>query len=350
MAVFRVEKNKNYVVMGKFHLYDKKISAKAKGLLCVMLGLPDNWKYSMRGLASIMMEGTDAINSMLRELEKAGYLERRQLRGARGRLSEMEYIIREYPIGRENEPITFNPASIAVANANEDSGLSVGDVDFENEKNTANTQKTTETATYKKERVKLQARESKTDSPCTENPYTVNSYTDMPYTEPPCTESPALLSNNILNNNILNNDLLNIESNLILSRARKENDGKDEAGNGEMDFEREKIKANIDYPLMAEQYGKPVIDEIVSLMTETVCTRNKTVLIAGDRFPANYVKSKLAAITGSHIEYVLDSLKENSTKVRNIKKYMLAALFNASSTLTGYYDARVRHDFYNLRE
>jgi hypothetical protein len=97
MAIFRVEKNKNYTVMSNYHLKDKNLSLKSKGLLSVILSLPDEWNYTTRGLASICKEGVDCISTSLRELESVGYLERNQLRDDRGRITDTEYIIYEFP-------------------------------------------------------------------------------------------------------------------------------------------------------------------------------------------------------------------------------------------------------------
>ena len=86
MSVFRIERNKNYTVMSNYHLRDTTISLKSKGLLSMMLSLPDEWNYTTRGLAKICKEGVDAIGGALRELEKAGYIVRRVVRNERGRI------------------------------------------------------------------------------------------------------------------------------------------------------------------------------------------------------------------------------------------------------------------------
>jgi len=91
MAKIRVERNKGYTVMSNFHLKDKTITLKSKGLLSMMLSLPDKWRYSTRGLAAICKEGVDAIGASLKELENAGYIIRNQIRGERGRIVEPEY-------------------------------------------------------------------------------------------------------------------------------------------------------------------------------------------------------------------------------------------------------------------
>ncbi len=97
MAVFRVERTRDYTVICNHHLKDMNLSLKAKGLLSIMLSLPDTWNYTTRGLAAICKEGVDAIRSGIQELEKAGYIIRRQLRGANGRITDTEYIIYEKP-------------------------------------------------------------------------------------------------------------------------------------------------------------------------------------------------------------------------------------------------------------
>ena len=79
-------------------------------------------------------------------------------------------------------------------------------------------------------------------------------------------------------------------------------------------------------------------------MLETVCTRRKTIRIAGDDYPAELVKSKFMKLNHSHIQFVLECMHQNTTKVRNVKKYLLAVLFNAPSTIDSYYTALVAHD------
>ena len=91
-----------------------------------------------------------------------------------------------------------------------------------------------------------------------------------------------------------------------------------------------------------------MLDEIVDLMTETVCTQKASLVIAGDTYPAAIVKSKLLKLNSEHIEYVIDCMRENTSDIRNIKKYLLAALFNAPSTIDSYYTTKVHHDMANF--
>ena len=111
MAVIRVEKNKNFTTMSNYHLRDKELSLKAKGLLSQILSLPENWDYSVRGLVAICLEGKDCIVTTLQELERKGYLVRKQTRDAHGRLGGIEYVIYETPASNPNKglPHTEKP-------------------------------------------------------------------------------------------------------------------------------------------------------------------------------------------------------------------------------------------------
>jgi hypothetical protein len=104
------------------------------------------------------------------------------------------------------------------------------------------------------------------------------------------------------------------------------------------------IKQQIDYDCLVVDYSKDEIDEIVDLMLETICMKRDTVWIAGAEQPYELVKSKFMKLNAMHISYVIDCMKENRTKVRNIKNYMLTALFNASSTINMYYQAKINND------
>ena len=108
---------------------------------------------------------------------------------------------------------------------------------------------------------------------------------------------------------------------------------------------REIIKENIEYGCLVDRYGADRMDEIVELMLETVLSKRQYICIAGDDYPRELVKSKFLKINSMHIAYVLDCLDKNTTKVANIKAYLLAALFNAPTTMDSYYRAEVNYDF-----
>ena len=135
-------------------------------------------------------------------------------------------------------------------------------------------------------------------------------------------------------NNINNTELSNTESNLILS----ENDRM----GSEVEAYTELIKENLEWDLFREYYP---YDGIFDLILETVLCKSESIVIASNRYPTAVVKSKFLKLNSSHIEYVIDCFKANTTKVHNIKKYLLATLFNAPTTMSGYYQAEVNHDF-----
>ena len=113
-----------------------------------------------------------------------------------------------------------------------------------------------------------------------------------------------------------------------------------------MDSYRELIRENIEYDILLHDlpYDKDRLDEIVELMTETVCSKRKFIRIAGNDFPAESVKSRFLKIDAEHIKFVFDCLNANTSKVRNIKQYLRAMLFNAPSTINSYYASLVAHD------
>jgi hypothetical protein len=114
-----------------------------------------------------------------------------------------------------------------------------------------------------------------------------------------------------------------------------------------IDTSREVIRENIDYDVLCEQYGQERIDEVVELMVETVITDRDRIRIAGDSLPAEAVKNRMMKLNGFHVEYVLDCMDKNTTKVRNIKAYILTALYNAPLTMDSYYQAELT---YNTRK
>ncbi|HFU0905923.1 TPA: DUF6017 domain-containing protein [Streptococcus agalactiae] len=295
MAVFRVEKNKGYTVMSNHHLRNKELTLKAKGLLSQMLSLPENWDYTLAGLSHINKESIDAIRTAVLELEKAGYIKRSQGRDKKGKMTAITYTIYEQP----QSPVLENPTS--------------------------------DKPTLEK---------PKTDNPTSENPMQLNK--DIQKTDLSRKEE-------------INKDGLNTDSIPILSPDHsplsEQNTLLEQKGKEEKDSYKiyeEIIKGNIEYEhlINAKRLDRDRIDEILDLILETVCSKRKKIIIAGDEYPAELVKAKFMKLDSSHIEFVLDCMQENTTKVRNIKQYLKAVLFNAPSTIGNYYTALVNHDMY----
>ena len=295
MAVFRVERNKGYTVMSNHHLRNKELSLKAKGLLSQMLSLPEDWDYTLAGLSLINREKIDAIREAVRELERAGYIVRSRERDEKGRLRGAEYVIYEQP-----------------------------------------------------------------QTPTLENPTLDNPTQENPTLEKPTLENPTQLNKDIQRTDLpntqkSNTDLSSTDSIPILSpypspfgdaaepQERKRTEAKSQSA---VDVYREIIMDNISYDVLIQDRSldRDRLDEIVDLMLETVCTARKTIRIAGDDYPAELVKSKFMKLDSEHIRFVLDCMSENTTKIRNIKQYLRAVLFNAPSTIGNYYTSLVAHD------
>ena len=117
-------------------------------------------------------------------------------------------------------------------------------------------------------------------------------------------------------------------------------------GVGTMKSYREYFLESLEYEILYQRnpYDRDTLEEILSLLVDTMCTKRKMLRIAGDDKPAEVVKSQFMKLESEHISYVLDCLNDNSTDVRNPRQYLLAALYNAPMTMNSYYGMRVRHD------
>ena len=303
MAVFRVERTHNYTVMSNYHLRDKSLSLKAKGLLSQMLSLPEDWDYTLAGLARINAEGKDAIRAAVVELEKAGYVQRRQTTDKAGKFGANEYIIREYPASHEPPPEGPSSAQPLPGNPTTENPSTVS----------TQTEKTTQ---INKD---LQKKENKI--------LTSQSTDSFPFlSSPPATPAAA-------------------QPPEVKGRKRSRSGGMSQ---DEMDAYRELIRENIDYDgfVRDRPYDAPQLDEMVELMVEAVCSKKKNIRVAGNDFPQTVVKSRLLKLDSEHIRFVFDCLRENTTQVRNMKQYLLTVLYNASVTIESHYAAQVNHDLY----
>ena len=281
MAVFRIDKTRDYTVMSNHHLRNTELSLKAKGLLSLMLSLPDNWDYTTKGLARICKDGVDSICAAVRELEEHGYVIRERVRGANGQLGSIEYTILEQPA----EP-----------------------------------------------------------SPERENPVQVKPILENPVLGKPEQENPAQSNKDKSNTDLSSTEESNpIQSNPPAPEGRNGTDGMEAR-----EIYREIVYGNIEYDILREDntVNRDQLDEIAELIVDTVCSARKTIRIAGDDYPAEVVKSRFLKLDSSHVQYVIDCMKNNTTYVRNIKKYLLAALYNAPATINNYYSSLVQHDLY----
>ena len=305
MAVFRVEKTTGYTVMSNYHLRDKNLSCRACGLLSKMLSLPEEWDYTTRGLAMICKDGVEAITTTLKELEACGYLIRRQNRDDKGRMAGTEFVIFEHPQKRavtedSSEPIHAVP----------DTGAPC------------------------------------TGIPDTEAPYPVGAAQiniELTSTEESSTEE----------------SIKDSRSSVLHHPPLPARDARDEGmpvENSEEEEEedrrltspksaREQIREQIGYDRLCDRENRVQLDELVEIMVEVMINRSPTIRISREEeFPAAYVRKRFFGITSEHIETVLESIRDNPSKVVCTKAYLLAALFNAVSTLDHHYAMMVNAD------
>ncbi len=298
MAVYRVERTRDYTVMSNHHLKDTALSLKAKGLLSMFLSFPDDWNYSTRGLADICKEGVEAIGNTIKELEKAGYIVRRQLRGANGRITDTEYIIYERPQEPErNGPDADGPDATPPDMGQPDTGnpdMADPDMDGPDAEN----------------RAQLNINQSTTQKSNTQRSNTHS----FPPPAPPAPQAPV----------------------------------QPVEGMKEIFERREEIRAQIEYDFLADPSNRAQLDEFVEIMLEVALSRTPTMKIGRDaEYPTAFVQQRFQQITATHIEKVLDGIRENTTRVWNTRAYLLAALFNAPSTMDNHYTMQVNHDLHN---
>ncbi|MCI8646065.1 MAG: helix-turn-helix domain-containing protein [Firmicutes bacterium] len=289
MAIFRVEKTKDFTLMSNHHLRNKELSLKAKGLLSLMLSLPDTWDYTLKGLASICSEGIDAIRTAVKELEQHGYIVRKQLRGENGRIKDMEYIIYERP--QKNEPESAKPRA---------------------------------------------------DSPELEHPILDNPILDMPILEEPMLEETTQLNTKESNTKELKTKSIH----LSIHQKQEAAECPDLAASCQRESSAA-IQKRIEYDLLAQEYDPRALQDLVQIMEEVecACQYNEQIRIGEAAFPADLVAKRFHALNSIHVRYVMDCMKLLKNRIRNIKAYITMALFNAPATIQQYYDSEVRHDF-----
>lgn len=285
MPVFRVEKTRDFTVMSNHHLRNRNMSLRAKGLLSLMLSLPEEWDYTLKGLARISMEGVDAIRTVIRELEELGYLERHRKRNEKGQLKDIEYIIHERPVVNEHEsdkPIFEAPAP---------------------------------------------------DAPIWENPTL----------DTPISEQTIQLNTNISNTKESNTDDIKYPSiNNMPGETKSVN-----AGEGWIErYSKNKavVMHNIDYDYLCLYHSKGIINNIVNIMAEVLTVDRDKYVIEGEIYPGVIVQERFKEVDYETIESFLLNFERRNSKIHNMKAYLITSLFNIPSTSAARLDNTVAYD------
>lgn len=282
MAVFRVEKTRDFTVMSNHHLRNKNLSLRAKGLLSVMLSLPEEWDYTLKGLAHISKEGVDAIRSAIKELEKSGYIERHRKRNQKGQLKTSEYIIHELPIlpePKQTEPILENPT---LDNPTEDKSTQLNT-------NKSNT------------------KELNTD---------LIKYPSINKAEPEETATAEKTANT---------------QERWIDRYNKTNS---------------EVKEQIEYDSLILTNNAELVNDIVSVMTEVLIIDTPYYTIEGKQIPTELVRINYRKITYGRLDAFLLDFSRLYSEIKNPKKYLITALYNIASTAETSITNRVNHDMH----
>ena len=292
MGIFRVEKVKDYTTISNYHLRDKRLSLKAKGLLTMILALPEDWNFTIRGLSAICKEGVESIGTALKELEKGGYLVRKRVRGADGRMNDTEYNFYEEPIRQTEE----------------------------------------------------QPEESDDGQSGAEEPEMETSEAEQPHTEKPDAGNSVQSNTHISKTYSPNTH----KSNPYPSHVQVyEADGYDGMENCVDVQTWNRIHAEVERQICFEAYegtkNGSVVSEIVELMTEICCMPGGMMRISGVPYSVEVVKKRFRELTSSHIDTLLWSMKRSSREIRNIRGYLLTSLFQAPTTKENIFEADMRY-------
>ena len=284
-TVFRVFKTEKFSVISNYHLFDKRLTHKATNLLTTMLALSPVWDYTLKGLASLKKDGIDGVRSGIRELEKLGYLTRRQLRNEKGQLAHNEYLVYETP--------ELNP-------------------NF-----------------------------AKSEENCQELPSLENPITDKKINSPslgnPILENPTQLNTKLLNTKYTNQSYQD-NNNININNTYRcdEMDSIDKIDRKEIKAELKK-QLNYENLISRNEADKKQINSIINILADVMSSRSQSIRIGGENKPLEEVIQRFKQLTDKHIAYVLECLNKNANKPRNIRAYLLTSLFNAPSTMDCYY-------------
>lgn len=303
-TVFRVEKTANYTVMSNTHLKDRRLSYKSKGLLSVILSLPPDWDYTITGLSVIAADGVDSVKTAIKELEQYGYVTRTQLRDERGRMAQNEYRVYENP--------TDNPDYVSP-----------------------------EQVSPEKDAPDDNAAEHK---PNKSMPMKKSKRSFSPSTVTPTADNPTADTIEKLNKYKLNTDK-SIHSFTPVQEREDRIELIDKGKNisfssvAERELYSEIIRENITYEdKYAHNIGdRQQVDELVSIMTDVICSSSPTIRVNGEAVSHEVVKSRFLKLTDEEIDYVLYALHHNSSRVGNMRSYLITTLYNSKSTVSNYY-------------
>ena len=352
--IVRVGEFKDYTLIENACLRDKALDIAERGLLVTMLSLPDNWDFNGVGLSSILPCGKSKVYSTLNKLETAGYLKRRRVY-KNGKVSDWEYHICGRPIFKDGN---------SEDNASENNDKNNADKSVDNYKDYKDNLQTdtnnfsnnsTDSVNNAVSPKNLFSENQEIGFQKIENQKIENLKQEKP-------DNNKIYNNKILNNQVCNNQSINQSNNTAgtdmidgltdeLQHTENYRQKQQEQKKASEDYKayREIIKSNIcfnDLCISVKFSDRELLDDIVNIMADVVSFNKKPLIINNCEIPAEIVKSRFLKITYGEIEYILEQFSKTTTKINNIRKYLIAMIYNAKSTINSYYKAEVQHDFY----
>ncbi len=374
--IVRIGEFKDYTLIENACLRDKALDIAERGLLVTMLSLPDNWDFNGAGLSSILPCGKSKVYSTLNKLETAGYLKRKRVY-ANGKVSDWEYHICGRPIfkdGNSEDNVSENNDENKNSYKNKNVYKSVDNY-VDNHKDDTDTLQTAA------DNFSDNGGNSTNNTVSSKNLFPENQEIGFQKIENLKQEKPD--NNKIYNNKILNNQVCINQSINQSNSSRKKPDGQNpilpqdkiidskavtdridelhhtenyrqkqrEQEKASEDYKayKELIKANIcfnDLCISVKLSDRELLDDIVNIMADIVSFNKNPSIINNCEIPAEIVKSRFLKITYGEIEYILEQFSKTTVKINNIRKYLIAMIYNAKSTINSYYKAEVQHDFY----
>ena len=309
MPVCRIMKESNYTRVSNHYLRDNSLSFKAKGLLTLMLSLPEDWDYTIAGLAQFTADGRVSIANTIRELEERGYICRSQTRGENGAFAQNIYWIYEVPqIGEmpcaENEETEY--------------------CDFE----------TSENDVYSEADPITDIESTGEISPLTSDEDAEGYSENLPVSTPIQLIPPT--------------EILSTETMLTVNCTQqiKELQKTEKPNLIRYDLMRARAGQRVEYAVLREEFPKAQLDELIDLIVEMEACQSETMLIAGAVYPHELVASRMQSLNAECVRYVLDCLREVKPQIKNMKKYLMASLFNAPATVENFTEARIQREVF----
>lgn len=330
MAKFQIKKTKNYTTMSNFHFKDKKLSLKAKGLLSQMLSLPDDWDYTLKGLAKINQEGIEAIRTAVIELEKAGYIIRTRNREDDGTFSDITYDVYEKPQKKK--------ATVDVENSNDTSVENSADVENSDISASENTPKSDYPISENRILDKIENIEPKTPISCGKSD--ISPKCDFPILDNQI-HAPYILNTKVIKSNQSINPIKTATPKI--DKIDRNSQNLIEINNAYIQMEANAYLLEPDEITKTPEY-KELVEIAKDIITESFA--KNSVHISGVPYPSTTVRNRILSLKKQNYCYALKNIQNNTTEIKNPRAYLRATIYNATTTQENHFQMFFQNNFH----